>query len=156
MLVDDGDAVHGIARRGGESAHTVVGLNRQTHPSQQVGSVDKAVAGYSKRQAADGVAAGREGDAETMKSLPEGVSAYARTATLSARSIPGQLRKSHRTRAGTWAKIVILEGRLRYRILKLDVRELELSPGCPGVVEPQLPHEVEAVGDVRFYVEFYR
>ena len=67
-----------------------------------------------------------------MKSLPEGISAYARTATFSARSIPGKLRKSHRTKAGTWAKIVILEGRLRYRILELDVRELELSPGCPG------------------------
>ena len=111
---------------------------------------------YPKRWAGYGDAAGGERDAETMKSLPEGVSAYARTATFSARSIPGKLRKSHRTRAGTWAKIVILEGRLCYRILELDVRELELSPGCPGVVEPQVPHEVEAVGDVRFYVEFYR
>ena len=91
-----------------------------------------------------------------MKSLPEGVSAYARTATFSAQSIPGKLRKSHRTKAGTWAKIVILEGRLRYRILEPEVRELELSPGCPGVVEPLVAHEVEAVGDVRFYVEFYR
>ena len=97
-----------------------------------------------------------EGDVETMKSLPEGVSAYARTATFSAQSIPGKLRKSHRTKAGTWAKIVILEGRLRYRILEPEVRELELSPGCPGVVEPQVAHEVEAVGDVCFYVEFYR
>ena len=118
--------------------------------------MDKAVAGYPKHWAGYGAAAGGERDAETMKSLPEGVLAYARTATFSARSIPGKLRKSHRTRAGTWAKIVILEGRLCYRILELDVRELELSPGCPGVVEPQVPHEVEAVGDVRFYVEFYR
>ena len=133
-----------------------MGLSRQPHPSQQVGGVDKAVAGYPKRWAGYGDAAGGEGDAETMKSLPEGISAYARTATFSARSIPGKLRKSHRTRAGTWAKIVILEGRLRYRILEPDVRELELSPGCPGVVEPQVPHEVETVGDVRFYVEFYR
>ena len=112
--------------------------------------MDKAVGGYPKRWAAHDDAAGREGDAETTKSLTEGVSAYARTATFSARSLPGKLRKSHRIKAGTWAKIVILEGRLRYRILELDVRELELSPGCPGVVEPQVPHEVEAVEDVRF------
>ena len=91
-----------------------------------------------------------------MKPLPEGVSAYARTATFSTASIPESLRGSHRTRAGTWAKIVILEGRLRYRILEPDIREFELSPHRPGVVEPEVPHEVEAVGEVRFHVEFNR
>ena len=91
-----------------------------------------------------------------MKAFPEGVAAYARTATFSARTIPEKLLKSHRTKAGTWAKIVILEGRLRYRILEPEMCELDLSPDRHGVVEPQVPHEVEAVGDVRFYVEFYR
>jgi len=91
-----------------------------------------------------------------MNSLPEGVAVYARTATFSARSIPENLRRYHRTKAGTWAKIVILEGRLRYRILEPDRREFELSPDRPGVVKPEVPHEVEAVGDVRFYVELYR
>ena len=91
-----------------------------------------------------------------MTSLPEGVAAYARSATFSARSIPENLRKAHRTRGGTWAKIVILEGRLRYRVLEPGTREFELSPDRPGVVQPEVPHEVEAVGDVRFYVEFYR
>ena len=91
-----------------------------------------------------------------MESLPEDVAAYARTATFSARSIPGSLRKSHRTKGGTWAKIVILEGRLRYRILEPSIGEFDLSPDRPGVVQPEVPHEVEAIGDVRFYVEFYR
>ena len=91
-----------------------------------------------------------------MNTLPDGVSAYARTDTFSAGSIPDNLRRSHRTRAGTWAKIVILEGRLRYRILEPVIREFELWPGRPGVVEPEVPHEVEAIGDVRFFVEFYR
>ena len=91
-----------------------------------------------------------------MNSLPEGVAPYARTTTFSTRSIPEKLRTSHRTKAGTWAKIVVLEGRLRYRILEPDIREFELSPDHPGVIEPEVLHEVEAVGDVRFYVEFYR
>ncbi len=91
-----------------------------------------------------------------MKSFPEGVAAYARTATFSARTIPVKLLKSHRTKAGTWAKIVIVEGRLRYRVLEPETREFDLSPDRHGVVEPQVSHEVEAVGDVRFYVEFYR
>ena len=91
-----------------------------------------------------------------MDSLPEGVEAYARSPVFSAESIPENLRKSHRTQQGTWAKIVILEGRLLYRILEPDIQEFELSPDCSGVVQPQVPHEVEAVGDVQFYVEFYR
>ncbi|MXY06733.1 MAG: DUF1971 domain-containing protein [Gammaproteobacteria bacterium] len=91
-----------------------------------------------------------------MNALPEGVAAYARTATFSARTIPENLRRSHRTKAGTWAKIVVLEGKLRYRVLEPEIREFELSPDCPGVVEPKVRHEVEAVGDVRFYVEFHR
>ena len=91
-----------------------------------------------------------------MNALPEGVAPYARTATFSTRSIPEKLRKSHQTKAGTWAKIVVLEGRLRYRILEPGLREFELSPDHPGVVQPEVPHEVEAMGDVRFYVEFYR
>ena len=91
-----------------------------------------------------------------MKALPEDVHAYARTATFLARTIPEKLLKFHRTKAGTWAKIVILEGSLRYRILEPEMREFDLSPDCHGVVEPQAPHEVEAAGEVRFYVEFYR
>lgn len=69
-----------------------------------------------------------------MKALPEGVKAYARTATFSVRTIPEKLLKSHRTKAGTWAKIVIVEGRLRYRILEPEMREFDLSPGRHGVV----------------------
>ena len=91
-----------------------------------------------------------------LNSLPRDVAAHARTATFSAQSIPDSLRKSHRTKSGTWAKIVVLEGRLRYRVLEPEIREFELSPGLPGVVEPEVPHMVEAAGDVRFYVEFYR
>ena len=90
-----------------------------------------------------------------MDSLPEGVAACARSPTFSARSIPKNLHKSHRIQQGTWAKIVVLEGRLLYRILEPEVREFELSPDCSGVVQPQVAHEVEAVGEVQS-VEFYR
>ena len=91
-----------------------------------------------------------------MNSLPEGLTTYARTPIFSTRSIPEKLRKSHRTKAGTWAKSVILEGKLRYRILEPHIREFELTVDGPGVVEPTVPHEVDVVGDVQFYVEFYR
>ena len=91
-----------------------------------------------------------------MKALPEGVARYGGTPEFSEGSIPASLLRSHRTKAGTWAKIVVLEGRLRYRILEPEFEEVELSPERPGIVEPEVLHEVEAIGRVRFRVDFYR
>ena len=91
-----------------------------------------------------------------MKALPEDVARYAGTPVFSEESIPANLRRAHRTKAGTWAKLVLLEGWLRYRILEPEIEEVELSPGRPGIVEPEVPHEVEARGSVRFRVDFYR
>jgi tellurite resistance-related uncharacterized protein len=91
-----------------------------------------------------------------MKHLPPGVSAYKRTPEFTRDTIPAGLLKSHSTKEGVWGKIVVLEGRLRYRILEPRLEELELGPESAGVVEPTIKHEVAPVGAVRFYVEFFR
>ena len=91
-----------------------------------------------------------------MRMLPDGVSCYAKSPEFTEQTIPPNLQRSHRTEANTWGKIVVLEGRLRYRVLEPEVRETELSCEKPGIIKPQIAHEVEALGKVRFYVEFYR
>ena len=91
-----------------------------------------------------------------MKTLPSEVLCYASSPEFSGQSIPENLRKSHRTKAKTWTKIVVLEGKLLYRILEPETQEIELSPERSGIVEPEIAHEVEAMGDVRFHLEFYR
>jgi tellurite resistance-related uncharacterized protein len=91
-----------------------------------------------------------------MKSMPSGVEPYKRTPEFTSETVPAGLRSSHRTKEGVWGRIVVLEGRLRYRILEPAVEEVELSPGVEGVVEPTVPHEVEPLGAVRFYVEFHK
>lgn len=50
----------------------------------------------------------------------------------------------------------MLEGSLLYRILQSPVEELRLDSDNPGVVEPEVEHEVQPLGKVRFYVQFYR
>lgn len=91
-----------------------------------------------------------------MKSLPHEVKAYKQTNVFTEKSVPQGLLKDHRTLPGTWGHIVVLEGRLKYRIQSDPPEELELSPGKFGVVEPQVLHSVEPVGEVKFYVEFYK
>lgn len=91
-----------------------------------------------------------------MKKLPEGVSLYGRTPEFTENSIPKNLRSAHRTKARTWGRIVVLDGRLRYRILGSNELEVELSTNQPGIVEPTVLHAVEPIGNVKFYIEFYR
>ncbi len=50
----------------------------------------------------------------------------------------------------------MVTGSLRYRILGPEPEEHALSPGCVGIVEPERLHEVEPLGEVRFFVEFLR
>ena len=91
-----------------------------------------------------------------MKSLPDTVASYKKTPEFTNETIPKGLLKSHSTKEGTWGKIVVLEGSLRYRILEPSIEEVDLSCEKYGVVEPTILHEVEPLTSVRFYVEFYR
>lgn len=91
-----------------------------------------------------------------MKALPTEVASYKRTPEFTQDTVPPGLLKAHQTKEGTWGKIVVLEGRLLYRILEPETKELVLSLTVYGVVEPTVLHEVEPMGDVRFYVEFFR
>jgi tellurite resistance-related uncharacterized protein len=91
-----------------------------------------------------------------MKQLPQGVSSYKKTPEFATGTVPAGLLKSHQTKEGTWGKIVVLSGLLKYRILEPELEEIVLSPELPGIVEPTVLHEVEPLGEARFYVEFYR
>ena len=50
--------------------------------------------------------------------------------------------------------IRVLEGRLRYQVLELN-SEVILEPGYPGLLLPDQPHLVEALGPMRMKIEFY-
>jgi tellurite resistance-related uncharacterized protein len=73
-------------------------------------------------------------------------------------TVPAALQRSHTTAAGVWGRITILEGTLLYRITDPSAQpeEVLLTPQRFGVVEPQVEHEVNVVGPVRFQVDFHR
>jgi len=91
-----------------------------------------------------------------VKPLPSNVISHKRTREFSETSVPAGLCHAHTTKRGVWAQIHVLQGSLRYRIFEPDLEEHVLSADRPGVVEPEVPHEVEPMGPVRFYVEFFR
>jgi tellurite resistance-related uncharacterized protein len=88
------------------------------------------------------------------RELPTGCDAYRRTAIFTEKTVPTALRHGHRTKPGVWGAITVIEGRLRLR--RLDPPdESVLAPSAPGIVAPEEEHEVEPLGPVRFFVEFY-
>ena len=91
-----------------------------------------------------------------MKNLPANVVPYHRTQEFSEVTVPDALRRRHTTKPGVWGRICVLEGSLSYRILEPMGEEHVLSVERSGIVEPEVPHEVEPLGPVRFFVEFLR
>ncbi len=91
-----------------------------------------------------------------MKKLPPDVVRYRQTREFSESTLPDALRHRHTTKPGVWGRICVLEGSLRYRILAPMREEHVLSVELSGIVEPEVPHEVQPLGQVRFFVEFLR
>ncbi len=87
--------------------------------------------------------------------LPDSFVAYKRTPVFTEESLPGALRKDHSTKVGVWAKIIVEEGRLRYRVPVFGT-DMELSQEKIGIVVPEVPHNVTPLGALRFFVEFYK
>lgn len=91
-----------------------------------------------------------------MPVLPDNVAIYKQTAEFDERTLPAGLRSRHTLKAGTWGRIVVLEGRLLYVIETEPQAAFVLTRELPGIVPPEVPHHVEPRGPVRLRIEFHR
>lgn len=79
---------------------------------------------------------------------------YRSTPIFDAQTLPGALRREHRTKLGVWGVVRVLEGRLRLVYVE-PLGEVVVEPGRPGLLLPDQPHFVEPIGDMRMQVDFY-
>lgn len=79
---------------------------------------------------------------------------YKSTPVFDENTLPAGLCREHRTKAGVWGVIRVLEGSLRYQVLD-PLSETILDPDHPGLVLPDQPHFVEPLGAMRMQVDFY-
>jgi tellurite resistance-related uncharacterized protein len=91
-----------------------------------------------------------------MKELPANVTSYQKTPEFDESRIPKGLLKAHQTKEGVWGKIIIIAGQLEYTINEPETETVVLDKNNYGVVEPTVFHQVKAIGEVEFYVEFYK
>lgn len=88
--------------------------------------------------------------------FPTTVFCYKTSPEFTQDSIPKGFLKSHSTKAGVWAKIIINNGQLLY-ILDNSKEETQLlNIDTDGIIVPEMLHHVAASGNVNFHVEFYR
>jgi tellurite methyltransferase len=88
--------------------------------------------------------------------IPDGYAPYRRTPLFTNESIPQGLRSRHTTKKGLWGKIHIQSGSLRYRIHEPYHTDIILDCDRPGIVLPEVEHEVEPIDNVEFFVEFWK
>jgi tellurite resistance-related uncharacterized protein len=79
---------------------------------------------------------------------------YRSTPIFDAQTLPGALRREHRTKLGVWGVVRVLDGRLRLVYVE-PPGEVVVEPGRPGLLLPDQPHFVEPIGDMRMQVDFY-
>lgn len=88
--------------------------------------------------------------------LPAGLAVVRTTNVWDESSIPAGLRTAHRLAAGVWGRIRVQRGELRFRAATEPPLEVIVGPDRPQAIPPEVAHDVEPRGEVRFFVEMLR
>jgi len=94
------------------------------------------------------------------KRMPEKLIAYKRMPLWTKDTMPEAVQRKHNTKVGTWGKITVLKGKLKFVQLTEDGEEVashvfEAGADNP-MAQPQAWHRVEALtDDVEWFLEFY-
>ncbi|MFS9239645.1 SAM-dependent methyltransferase TehB [Streptococcus australis] len=92
--------------------------------------------------------------------MPEKLIAYKRMPLWTKDTMPEAVQRKHNTKVGTWGKITVLKGKLKFVELTEDEEEVashvfEAGADNP-MAQPQAWHRVEALtDDVEWFLEFY-
>ena len=88
--------------------------------------------------------------------LPAGLRVVRATDVWDERTMPAALRRSHRVATGTWARLRVRQGRVRFRAQTHPPLDVVVGPDAPQPIPPEVEHRVEPLGEARFSVEFLR
>ena len=92
--------------------------------------------------------------------MPEKLIAYKRMPLWTKDTMPEAVQRKHNTKVGTWGKITVLKGKLKFVQLTEDGEEVAshvFEAGADNLMaQPQAWHRVEALtDDVEWFLEFY-
>ena len=86
--------------------------------------------------------------------LPDDLTVQRVTPTWDEQSLPTALRRAHRVAAGNWGRIRVVDGELRFVAATQPPIDVVITAGDAQAIPPDVLHEVEPRGAVRFFIEF--
>jgi tellurite resistance-related uncharacterized protein len=88
--------------------------------------------------------------------LPDGLEVVRTTNTWDEATMPAGLRRAHRVAVGTWGRLRVDAGELRFRARTEPPLDVVVDARAAQPIPPGVEHEVEPCGPVQFFVEFLR
>jgi tellurite resistance-related uncharacterized protein len=86
--------------------------------------------------------------------LPADLGVARTTATWTEATMPAALQRSHRIAPRTWGLLQVEQGGLRFVIESEPAVAVDLRAGDERAIPPEVDHHVEALGPVRFHIDF--
>ena len=88
--------------------------------------------------------------------LPDGLVVVRTTSTWDETSVPDALRRAHRVAAGTWGRLRVTRGALRFVAATEPVTDVIVDAEHPQAIPPDVEHHVEPRAATQFVVDFLR
>jgi tellurite methyltransferase len=86
--------------------------------------------------------------------LPDGLRLVRSTPQWTEHTMPVGLSRAHRVANGTWGRIVVHDGKLRFIARTEPELRVAVGPGSTQAIPPEVEHEVQPIGSVSFSIDF--
>ena len=86
--------------------------------------------------------------------VPAGLTVVRTTPTWDQRTMPPALRRAHRVASGTWGRLRVESGALRFVARTEPVTDVVVGSGAAHGIPPDVEHYVEPLGSARFAIDF--
>jgi len=87
--------------------------------------------------------------------LPDGLNLVRSSPKWDENTMPTGLRVEHRVERGTWGRIVVLRGQLRFMARTNPVMNVVVSPDASQAIPPDVDHDLQPLGLVQFKIEYF-
>jgi tellurite methyltransferase len=86
--------------------------------------------------------------------LPAGLTVVRTTPTWDDQTMPTALRRAHRVASGTWGRLLVERGSLRFVARTEPITDAVVDLDCAQGIPPDVEHFVEPRASTRFTIEF--
>ena len=86
--------------------------------------------------------------------LPADLVVVRTTATWDETTLPAALRRAHRVASGTWGRLRVVQGSLRFVAMTDPMTDVVVDAHLPQAIPPGVEHHVEPLGPTRLAIDF--